>query len=232
MENLERMKIKKHLFLTICSFSLIFGCSKKERHKKILSNLMLEEIPLRDDIEYPEANGESFGHWVKGFEKRNPEFNPTNETLKRKASLTTPSPRMLEVPEHTPPPVARPYSKMALMASKRMEAEMKKANNETTKPNHKKGNAKQDEKTEVKKTEKTLPKKKPAATKCSDSEGSKKKRDHSNGPVYKVYQEYLAKQKENGATHKEATERWRLSREREELLLNMPEAEKKRRRYT
>lgn len=52
------------------------------------------------------------------------------------------------------------------------------------------------------------------------------------GDFNDVYRKFLQREKESGVSHAEANKAWKGSKERSDLLAEMPEAEKKKRRFT
>lgn len=192
---------------------------------------MAKDNSASGDVAFPEVDGtdSSYHAWVDSFSVLNPKwkrnmdgYQDATDKLRSRAQqqspTQTPPPKMLPVPEHTPEQVPRPYSKMALMASKRAEQEMKKVDSN-------KKNKSVEQKTAKGQTKKTN---KGQAT------GSKPqaKRDLSTGPIYTAFQAYVNKQKAKGIPHMEALKNWKSSLEREALLRDMPEAELKRRRFS
>ncbi|CAK9006842.1 unnamed protein product [Durusdinium trenchii] len=217
--------------------------SKRRKVQKMLADLS-KKYPyvggkdgLSADVDLEvDGSEESYHEWIKQYRKQNSLWRASaNGYLKCKGqkdgeTITTPSPRLLVVPEHTPEPVARPYSKVALAASKRMEAQMKQTSsqaNQLNKPGSK----------SVTETKAKKPESKPHAVKEKQKPLSlepqpKKKKDLTTGPLYNAFQTYMAAQKEQGMSHKEALQSWMSSMEREKLLFGMSEAELKRRRFT
>ena len=137
--------------------------------------------------------------------------------------VTTPRPRaLLKVPEHTPPPVLQPCKKFQLMAAKRMEAQMKQAEEK-----------KKEKRSTAEGQEANLSRKSKAASrKAKPSKKAKQqKAGPENGPVYKTYQAFLCECKSHGMSHSESVKAWEGSDERAAIVNSMTEAERKKRRY-
>lgn len=137
-------------------------------------------------------------------------------------SAKAPVPIYLDVPEldMTPSPVPLPYKKTQLAAAKRLEKELKQQKSSTPKrssaPKAKAEKGKKPKKTPPSKKSPPVPAKKVQATK---------------GPLMDEMNKFVAGAKANGHSHREAMTLWRESEERAQIVNNMSESERKRRRY-
>lgn len=64
-----------------------------------------------------------------------------------------------------------------------------------------------------------------------DAPGPKKRKPHSEGPLFKAMQAYLAKSVGEGHSYRQSQGMWKQSAEREAIVGKMSATEHKRRRY-
>lgn len=135
------------------------------------------------------------------------------------APLVTPKGRFsdrfaVELP--SPPKAPEPYKKSQLAAAKRLEKELKTSSQTASKTTGESQDSKS--KVKAKKTQK-------------EKKTDTKKKAHDSGPLQDAMSKFLTRVKNQGASHKEALQMWRNSRERDAIVGKMSESERKRRRY-
>lgn len=141
----------------------------------------------------------------------------------------------------TPEKIPIPTRKVQLMAAAKLHTKLKSAaqpaevpkdpeqkpeENEQPKEEklpRKKKNKKADEKKPSRKTEEKNEKTK--------APSAKKKRKASNGPLQKIYAEYMMARKKEGVSYQERIKMWQASKERSEVVSNLSASECLRRRY-
>ncbi len=136
------------------------------------------------------------------------------------APLVTPKGRLTErfardLP--SPPKAPEPYKKSQLAAAKRLEKELK-----TSRATGPKIVGKSQDKGKSKTQDKKISKEK---------KNDNKNKGHDSGPLQDAMSKFMTRVKNQGASHREAQQMWRESRERDAIVGNMSESEKKRRRY-
>ena len=152
------------------------------------------------------------------------------------SELVTPPTKMSKlVQDMSPARIPNPMAKRQLQAAKRLEKEAKAQKHApkgaaNPEPEDEKADP-ESEKTKKTKSDKTRDKKKLEDKKTK--KGKKPRRSHAEGPMQVAMKAYIASKREKlGISYMDALKRWRRSSKRASIALSMPEAERRRRRYT
>ena len=147
------------------------------------------------------------------------EFWPDFVLFMEKAELRTPpraAPQVFEEEGYTPPCIPIPTSKKQLVASKKLEKELKQAKVKVA-----------DKVPEVQDSSKKSSK----ASKSRSKPSKKQRKPHDDGPMMQAMKAFMQKKMDSGKSYRQAQKKWLKSSERASIVGTLSETERKRRRY-
>ena len=160
-----------------------------------------------------------------------------------KVLLSRARPRRLISRPRTPPKVPRPNAKAVLQASKRMEAakkqnERKQKDKEQKPKAHPKPAAKAPRKKPQNPKAKAKPQKaKKAAAKAKNGKKveepkpEKQRASHEHGPMQQNMRLFFESKRAEGHSYRECQKLWKVSEERQAVIMTLSASERKRRRF-